>query len=804
MRRIGTRGKGGAALITAVAFVFFLTLFGLAFYRLGETDIDLFGRDQNQSKALYASEAGIDKVRWMLRESHQITGANPFSSAYIEANAISIANPTAGDFFPGVVGEPYFKVSEIQPEILPTGQPGSRVKVQAFGSVDVDADGVGGLTPIGGGKYDPDPDDVNRRFEAYIGLPGTLGERFGVKGISAAAGAFYDSSSGLEIPLSPVNRLFITPDGDRIRDRNWNLRFLYYGISSPLGVWNRWGFIFSDPAPTVASGEIDEVELPPGIFDADGNYIDDDGNDIPDYFQHLNPRTYAGLQTFSASNDPTAGAEGQNVIYANGDITIDGVDFGYLNDQPPWAPKNCDWEKQDLAFIANGDITVRRVDCGNVGRLVLVAKNIILEGDYNTKVNGIAIALNDITLDGHPLDEGSWCEYKILTNPDTSRPVKYTAYFLGSMLAGNHIVLLNDGWTVIYDENVINGNMYSTTLAKPTLTYERVEAEDFNTTNNWDREGLELKYRQEDYIQEDIDNFQADYLDKGIDETPDLMKMYQDPIWRHSDPDPAQRNNHDFAISDGVYCDFTDAGNAFEDSDISIGLQNWDNYTTIHFWMALDNWEKVFGSKTTLRKSSFDLWLYDTNGNELHVPLSYPSNNWVADPGKVGWKLVRITPQLIDPLSDFDMRSVRRLEFYYDDIVVSWYINDSDSERIRYNKNNKTTGYGDDGYYYYMQWNGTGYDTYPVQFEEDAVNFRYKLYYEDPPGTPNYIRWYPDPSASDEEMYFDDTLDPLKSALNSVLKVDRIELPGKPATNDYPEYGLPHSLRLEITNWKEL
>ena len=42
-KAIGPKGKGGAALITAVVFVFFLTLFGLAFYRLGETDIDLFG-----------------------------------------------------------------------------------------------------------------------------------------------------------------------------------------------------------------------------------------------------------------------------------------------------------------------------------------------------------------------------------------------------------------------------------------------------------------------------------------------------------------------------------------------------------------------------------------------------------------------------------------------------------------------------------------------------------------------------------------------------------------------------------------
>jgi hypothetical protein len=122
------------------------------------------------------------------------------------------------------------------------------------------------------------------------------------------------------------------------------------------------------------------------------------------------------------------------------------------------------------------------VDCGNVGRLVLVAKDIELVGNYNTKVNGIAIAFNDITLNGNG------CTYGILTNQtDYTRSVRYAAYFSGTMVAGNRINLQDDGWVAIYDENVINGYMYSPTLPpKPTLTYERVEAEDFNTTNNWD------------------------------------------------------------------------------------------------------------------------------------------------------------------------------------------------------------------------------------------------------------------------------------------------------------------------------
>jgi len=550
------------------------------------------------------------------------------------------------------------------------------------------------------------------------------------------------------------------------------------------GIWDQWGFIFSDPVVTV------DVELPPGIFDDTGDYIDDDTDGRPDYFQDLDPRTYVGNQTFNSSIDPTVGAIGRNVIYVDGDITIDRVDFGYLDDEG--VVRNCDWDptNTDLTFIANGKITLDRVDCGNVGRLVLVAKDIELVGNYNTKVNGIAIAFNDIILNG------SGCTNDILTRPppDDNRPVKYTAYFLGSMVAGNHIVLQDEGWTVIYDENVINGYMYSPTLLpKPTLTYERVEAEDFNTTNNWDLNGDELLRTQEDYILEDKVNGEADYLDEGTDGEPDLMKMYQQPGWHAADHD------HDFGVTDGVYCDFADVGNVFADSDISIGPQNWDNYTTIHFWMALDNWEKVFDSRTTYRKSFFQLWLYDTNGNELHIPLSYLNNDWLAEPGKVHWELVRITPQLIDPLSNFDIGSVERIEFYWKDIEVSWYI-DGDTESIDF-INDHDTGYGNDGYYQYIKSDGS---EYPVWFQPPDANGR-QLYYTDLVLGDQPIQWNWDPSTSTlENMYFEDILDPLKSALVSVFKIDRIELPGKPVSNSYLEYGLPHSLRLEITNWQEL
>ena len=768
MERIGTREKGGAALITAIVFVFFLTLFGLAFYRLGETDIDLFGHEEDLSQAFYASEAGIEKVRWMLREVPD-PDANPFSTAYNEENAKSIANPTSGDFFPGVADTPYFRVASIQAA-------GSKVKVQILGSVDVDADGVIGLTTTEDG-FTFDPDDVNRTFEAHVGLPGTLGED-----VSAAAQAFY--SGGVEVSLLQENRLFKTPDGDSING------FLYFG-SGTFGLWDQWGFIFSDPVKT------GEIELPPGIFDEAGEYVDEDTDGIPDYFQHLDPRMYVGLPTydFDADNDPTAGAEGRSIIYADGDITITGVDFGYLNDQGD--VKACDWEgyppeRIDLTFIANGDITVNRVDCGNVGRLVLVAKNITLVGNYSTKVNGIAIAYNDITLDG------SGCTSEILTDPDTDRPVKYTAYFLGSMVAGNHIELQREGWTVIYDQNVINGYMYSSaadSIPKPTLTYELVETEDFDTNNNWDLNGFDFKVEQEDYIQEDIDSGQADSGDGGVDGIPELMKLYQEPRWS---TDPAWPDKHEFGVTDGVRCDFTDVGNVFEDSDINIGLQDWDNYTTIRFYLALDNWQKTAGSKTTHRKSLLQVRLEDTAGNRVPYNVPYQNNDWVGAPGKAHWEFVRINPHDLDPLDPFDSRSVTRIEFYWKNIEVSWYIDDQ-TELISF-INEYDHWAGKDGYYNYRRFD---LKDFPVKFKPEDANGRRQLYYTDA-GVDKDIQWNWDPSTSTlENMYFEDTLDPLKSALVSVFKIDRLELPGKPATNDHLEYGLPRCLRLEVSNWHE-
>ncbi len=799
MKGIETMGKGGAALVTAIVFVFFLTLFGLAFYRLGETDIDLFGYQRNLSRALYASEAGIDKVRWMIRESQQITGANanPFSDTYVEANAFSIANPTSGDyFFPGVADAPYFKVSMIEAV-------GSDVRVQVLGSVDVDADGVAGLTPIGDGRYDPDPDDVNRTFNAYIGLPGTLGERIGGKGISSGAMAFYDPIAGIEVILNPDPRSFVTPDGDSMAG------FRYSGGPTDFGIWDQWGFIFSNPVKT------GDIELPRGIFDADGNYIDEDYDTIPDYFQDLDRIDYGSTQTFTPSNDPTAGADGRRVIYVNGNITIDGVDFGYLDDQG--VVRNCDWQGTDLAFIANGDITVDRVDCGNMGRLVLVGNNIILKGDYNTKVNGIAIAYNDITLDG------SGCANGILTHQtDYSRPVKYTAYFLGTMVAGNRINLLNDGWTIIYDDNVINGNMYSTTISKPTLTYERVEAGNFNTSNNWrsTESTPELLHTQGRYTQEERDTMQGDYADLGDDNdnVPEVMRVYTDRInW--------VPRNGPRAIGETLRLYFP-SGNFIDPNIPDFSQQNWDYYDTITFWIALDNFVRpsTDGTRVTRRDARYDIILRDSDNNTISIPLLnlYPESEWgtvryhhtgipeeymndirdlTAGEKANGetystWKRVKITPNNINPGDIFDFGNVTEFGIRYLDFNLSWTV-DVGKPDVRVD----WTG----SYFLFTDEDGNsqiieGKDMLgDLNNDPPAPSDGYNYLYDYNPSTGIYtwFRWYEDPNSSIDVRMREEILMP-------TLRIDRLELPGKPATNNFLEYGFPHSLRLEVTNWREL
>jgi hypothetical protein len=565
-------------------------------------------------------------------------------------------------------------------------------------------------------------------------------------------------------------------------------------------------------------GETDEleVELPQGIFDAAGEYIDDDTNGIPDYFQDLDLRTYEGNQTFtsSPSSDPTAGDQGREIIYVNGNITIDRVDFGHVNDEGEI--RNCDWEQTDLAFVANGDITINRVNCGNVGRLVLVAKNITLIGDYDTRVNGIAIAYNDIALDG------SGCPDGILTHQtDYSRPVRYAAYFFGAMLAGNRINLQDDGWAVIYDENVINGTMYSTVKQKRTLTYERVEAADFDSFNNWrpNESTPELLHKQGIYTQNEQDAMRGDCIDTGDDgdDIPEIMRVYTDrPRWGPKGPN---------SIGETLTLNFRLG--AFEDPDIAdVSPQDWSYYDAITFWMALDNFKRIStdGTRTTRREARYRVRLRDSGGNTV----SFFSNNFYSESewGTVryhhtgspeeytneirdltaleqsngeaysNWKRIRISLNSIDPGIGFNFSSVEEFSItYYNYFTLTWTVNPAKPDaRIEWKGS----------YFEYIDEDGVGES---IDGKDNQGNLNndppapndgyYYLYsYDGDTGVYTWFTWFEDPNSSTPVRMREDALMP-------TLRIDRVELPGKPANNDDLEYGFPHCLRLRITNWHE-
>jgi hypothetical protein len=267
------------------------------------------------------------------------------------------------------------------------------------------------------------------------------------------------------------------------------------------------------------------------------------------------------------------------------------------------------------------------------------------------------------------------------------------------MVAGDLIRLEDDGWAVIYDENVINGYMYSTTLSKPTLTYERVEAEDFNSSNNWrvtSESNPEFLHTQGTYIQDEINTMQGDYDDLGMDDLPELMRLYTERTeWL-----PKDRR----ALTETLSLNFPSG--VFEDPDISAvtqpdGSQNWDFYDTITFWMVLDNFKRTStdGTKTTRREARYQIRLRDSGGNTISIPLEtlYPESKWgtvkyhhtggeymneIRDLTMLenangetysSWKRVKIT-QNNYPAAVFDFGNVVEFDIRYVDMEVSWTV----------------------------------------------------------------------------------------------------------------------------------
>ena len=573
------RAHHGHALVMAVVFVFFLTLFGLAFYRFAETDVDLIANDRNATAAFYAAQAGIGKVSWILKNHRSMeAGAslsrlNPFATGFYSDDGPildefqQVAHDNQTVLSPGgATWDPYFRINWVDARGA-TGTPANLMacsRVQVLGALDLDGDGEAGLS---GGTTDVqgfpiDPDDVNRKFDVVIGLPATLGEN-----LSAGAPVFTYGNSETAIDFTNNNERLRTQDGYEIPQESG---FWYFQRAS-LGGWDQYGHIFGKP---VRQGDI---VFPPNLFD-------DMGKPQRSYFSGLGVREFSESTVFSAVNDPTSGGEGRDIIFVDGDVEIRGVDFGHLDSLG--VIRGCDWEETDVTIIASGTLTVKNVRCDNVGRLTLIAQNIVLVGDYDAWINGLAVAGDTITLDDQEFtgDPDHGCPYGILKDGDSpSEPIRYTAYFIGTLLAGESIHLNNSGWTVLFDERVINGQMYDPTYTRPTHRYE--DAEDPTFPFDWRLQGGELLTRQDAYTSEEIDQGRGASWDGGGDNIPNVMRIYQLPDWF---PFGGSPDNYDYGLQDGVELDFVVA-------------QDWSDYRAFTFWMSLDNWKKVSGSSETSR-----------------------------------------------------------------------------------------------------------------------------------------------------------------------------------------------------------
>ncbi|MEM2983397.1 MAG: hypothetical protein QXH17_09585, partial [Candidatus Bathyarchaeia archaeon] len=270
----------GFALLTVLIFGLIILLSSVAFFQLLDLDVSQLHTDKRYWQALYAAEAGVEKLKWLIKHMREIESncspschINPFHEDHYPypcdpydpyrwklTDILYLVNPNEGDvFFPsGETNAPYFRIVDVWGE-------GSRVYFRVMGSVDTDGDGMAGLLHEYGGGYDfknRDEDDVNRFFEAYVGLPGSMG-----LDISAGAKRFLHGNQ--RALLSQETGQFITYRGETISG------FRYHEKEPYSSYWNRYRYVFSRPILSEEDhGRTDihgKVILPKGLFSPQGD-----------------------------------------------------------------------------------------------------------------------------------------------------------------------------------------------------------------------------------------------------------------------------------------------------------------------------------------------------------------------------------------------------------------------------------------------------------------------------------------------------------------------------------------------------
>jgi hypothetical protein len=680
----------GAALIAAVVFVVFLTLFGMAFYQLGETDIPLVSHEEHLARTLYAADGGLERVSWLLKEGDDVADAmgadmNPFGPGYVEDGAISVANPGGGDFYPSGLRTVYFRIADLE------GQ-GSKVRVRVLGAIDEDGDGEAGWpsNPDAQG-FRIDTDDINRKIEAFLGLPGSLGDD-----LSAGAGQGFEDAGGIPISFESAT-------------------FPFYGVTIPVleDDTGNPGLILSD---SIVTG--DDCELPRGLFDESGNVIED-------YFADCDKDEFSGARSFDGVT-----YAGKEIVLVTGDVSVSG-----------------NWQGKDVTVISTTQVTTTNdVACGFDGRLILIAPNVTLNGIESTRLNGIVVAGNGISLVGGG-------------NPITS--TDDAAVFVGTLVAGGSIRLQQPGWVIVFNQNVINGRM----VALPTLTYD--DMEDVDTLNMYSPFPIgEATVAREAYTSEEITNEEGDSLDLGIlpnpdDGVPDGMKMVCAEC----------RNSR-------VRLDL--ANGVFNDNDIDTiqdvdGYHNWTKWEGISFWMKLGNWQRT----ETTRTATILLTLTDANDLDAHAGINYTpvvTNPPVPQPYKVAeWRRITISFSAFSTPDGFDRSTIKEITFSYIHLDMDLTTNG----RLEWSVGELTPTFHDpvDG------------QPYPTFFD---LGFTPPRVRHGGPSGPD-IKWYNETDVNRKNFMY-------KPAIAARMVIDRMELMGSPVQ----DWGLPACFQYDVSGWQEM
>ncbi len=787
--------SAGIAYVAVLILILLITVSGLAFVQLGEMEDRLLVEESRLSQAMWAAEGGARKAAWALRRLPAIQSLNPtaqlnpFDQVWYsdpahplnDTDLVDLLNPVPGEtFYPGPRA-PYYRIADL------TGA-GTKVRMRVIGSVDSDGDGDEGLADQDGdgtiGLTEADPQDSNRFLEFFLGLPGSL-----KRDVSVACLDLVDGN-GQRVALSWNNETIRSAKGQDIS-----------------GFWyaNRTGTYQFDTvlSKAILRGESQEedlagdVELPRGLFLPSG---DPD----PTYFADLPMRVFDGDQVFDRGMDPTVGTAAGTVLWVNGDVTLRDVNFGTVSSTG--SVVGSDWQRTDVLIVATGDITVENVACNWVGRLVLVAKDIHLNGTWGRWINGLLVASGDVHLWSSP-PAGFPPQFEWITQWVWSFPSwnAFGTYFFGSLLAGEKVYLHEGGWALLFDRHVINGIMG---VMPRTVLVDGFEGDGLGPC--WATSGEVTTIAQGGYLQDERLNGAGDSTDPGRDGVPEVLRMTVSPLVEDSGEGEMVR-----LVLDGSL------------GGCAAGLRDWGAYSEIDLYMALDNYRRATdlgggSTLTTEREARFSLVLLDGANppNQLVGALEYTNGYWSEGPYILSQGEVQDPDPTRDDYLEGRLPRWRRIELKFSDLQggamgafdflavkelqvrcaspsgqgcfrLRWSVTDALGSVVHSRELYSRSG---DNRLYYRRDGSDGLTV--VRSPGDG-----HLQYLDPSVSPDPIDvlWDADGVDNDGDSDFEDDL-LFEDALRTTLRVDRICLPGGAMLN----YGLPVAFALEVTRWREL